>query len=348
MHIDRRGTPRSAPARKRAGDPGCATRPASRSSELGTPGAPAPTVPRATFRSDSAHIANGAAPALGWEGGKGRPFGCQIHVRHAPAIACVGSLLLAGFWGGCRVMPAGPSAPVSASPGATSPAATSQAATGHSATGAGATPLEIATEYDLVYAITHARINPSPSPFLVATVTAAGKPPAGATALDIGSGAGRNALYLARQGYQVTGVDLSRIGLDLTQQAAAQDHLPVTTVAEDINKFPIGEKRWDLITLIDFPFAYRALLPRIAAGLKPGGLLVLQDVSSKQSGLESPDHALTYTFMDHQDLAGPFAGFTVLHDTEDEQPTTWGVKAIMIRFAGRKPQGGLSTAGGLH
>jgi 2-polyprenyl-3-methyl-5-hydroxy-6-metoxy-1,4-benzoquinol methylase len=207
--------------------------------------------------------------------------------------------------------------------------------------GASAAPEDIATEYDLLYALTHASINPNPnpnpSPFLVSTVSGAGKPAAGATALDIGCGAGRNALYLARQGYQVIGVDLSRIGLDLTKQAAARAHLPVTTVAEDINRFPIGHQRWDLITLIDFPFAYRALLPRIAAGLKPGGLVVIQEISTRQPGVESPDHTLTYTFMDHRDLAAPFAGFTVLHDQEAEEATMWGVRAVMIRYAARKP-----------
>lgn len=197
---------------------------------------------------------------------------------------------------------------------------------------------DVATEYDLVYAITHGRMSARPTPFLVATITAAGLPPAHATALDIGSGNGRNSLYLARHGYQVTAVDLSRVGLDLTRQQAQRDHLPVRTVDQDINTFDFGSRRWDLIVLIDFPFAYRTLLPKIAAGLRPGGLVVVQAVSAKQAGLESPDHMLRYTFMRRRDLTAAFAGFTVLHLHEGEQPTTWGVKAIMITFAARKPE----------
>jgi len=199
---------------------------------------------------------------------------------------------------------------------------------------------DVATEYDLVYALAHGRRSTLPTPFLVATITAAGAPPAQATALDIGSGNGRNSLYLARHGYQVTAVDISGVGLSLTRLQAQQDHLPVHTVDQDINTFDFGSQRWNLVVLVDFPFAYRNLLPKIAAGLRPGGLVVVQAVSVRQSGLETPDHVLRYTFMQRRDLTAAFAGFNVLHMQEAEQPTTWGVKAIMITFAARKPESG--------
>lgn len=192
----------------------------------------------------------------------------------------------------------------------------------------------VTTGYDLIYALSHARPQPNPSPFLVAT---AGEGHGG-TALDIGSGAGRNSLYLARHGYQVTAVDLSRVGLDLTARQAALDRLPVTTVAADINRFDLGKARWDLIVLIDFPYPYRALLPRIATGLKPGGLVVIQAVSTKEPGpRQSPDGTFHYTYMARGDVEAGFAGFQVLHDSEGEEPTVWGVKAVLIRFAARKP-----------
>ncbi len=213
------------------------------------------------------------------------------------------------------------------------PAPGAAAATG----AAGHNRLQAVTdEYDLAYGTNHTWLTLKPSLFLVATVTAAGPPPADVTALDIGSGNGRNVLYLAQKGYRVTGVDLSKVGLDTTRQLATLYRLPVTTVAQDINAFNMGRARWDLITLIDFPFAYRKLLPRIAAGLKPGGLVVIEDVSAKQGTMESPDHSLHYTLMQRRDLNAPFAGFTVLHDSERHQDTMWGARAIMIRFSARK------------
>lgn len=194
---------------------------------------------------------------------------------------------------------------------------------------------DIATEYDLIYAIAHGRMSTAPSPFLLATLQQAKL--SGGTALDIGGGAGRNSLFLAHHGFQVTDVDLSRIGLDLTRQQASVEHVPVETVAADINAYDFGQERWNLILLIDFPFAYRPLLPKIAAGLKPGGVAVIQDVAVGQPGLESPDQVLHYTFMDRRDLSAPFAGFTILHNEVSEQPTVWGVRALMLRFAARKP-----------
>ena len=195
---------------------------------------------------------------------------------------------------------------------------------------------DVATEYDLIYAIANGRMSTAPSPFLVATLRRL-HPPPGATALDIGGGAGRNSLYLARRGYRTTDLDVSHIGLDLARQQAAAERLPVATVAQDVNTFDFGQARWDLIALVDFPFPYRALLPKIAAGLKPGGVVVIQAVAVGQPGAESPDHVLHYTYMDRRDLAAPFAGFQVLHDEQGEQPTVWGVQALMLRFAARKP-----------
>jgi len=196
---------------------------------------------------------------------------------------------------------------------------------------------DIATEYDLIYAIAHGRMSTAPTPFLVATAKTL-RPPPGAAALDIGGGAGRNSFYLARQGYSVTDLDLSHIGLDLARQQAAAERLPVATVAQDVNSFDFGQNRWDLIALIDFPFPYQALLPKIAAGLKPGGVVVIQAVAVGEPVSESPDHLLHYTYMDRRDLTAPFAGFAILHDHQGEQPTVWGVKALMLRFAARKPQ----------
>lgn len=221
--------------------------------------------------------------------------------------------------GGCYARPAVPAAPAPAS--------------------AIAQNSQVATEYDLVYAMAHGHVSEAESPFLATMLKQIEAPPAGATALDIGSGSGRNTLYLARHGYHVTGVDLSRVGLDLTQQAAARDGLAVTTLFEDINRFDFGHDRWNLILLIDFPFPYKALLPKIAAGLKPGGVVVAQDVSTADpSSPASADGALRYTFMNPRDLDEAFAGFTVLHYEEAERHTIWGVRAVMIRYAARKPR----------
>ncbi|MFH2203499.1 MAG: class I SAM-dependent methyltransferase [Elusimicrobiota bacterium] len=65
--------------------------------------------------------------------------------------------------------------------------------------------------------------------------------------LDMGAGQGRNALYLAKEGYSVHAVDLSQVGVDSIKKAAAGDQLPVEAHL-------CGFDRWEK------PGAYSAVL----------------------------------------------------------------------------------------
>jgi len=196
-----------------------------------------------------------------------------------------------------------------------------------------ATQDPVATVYDLIYALTDARIPNQPSEVLVAAVTGRRR----GTALDLGSGSGRNAIFLAGLGYTVTAVDISPVGLSLTRMKAQQRGLRVTTVAQDVNRFAFGKRRWDVIALINFPFAYRKLLPKIAAGLRPGGLVVIQGVSIRDTTPQPASDPLHYTFMDRRDLQRAFSGFRIIEDDETQRATQWGGKALMVRFCAEKP-----------
>lgn len=200
------------------------------------------------------------------------------------------------------------------------------------------TAQQIGTTYDLLYGLGAAPSALRPSPFLVDSVPSL-KP---GTALDIGSGNGRNSLYLARHGWRVTAVDLSHVGLDQTRFTAQHLGVKVQTVAADIHHFDFGHERWDLILLIDFPFGYRKLLPRIREGLRPGGWILIQAVSEKEYEelKKIHDHrpSLPYTFMRRADLGRAFAGFRVLHDESGFFATPWGGHAWMIRYLAQKPR----------
>jgi len=91
-------------------------------------------------------------------------------------------------------------------------------------------------------------------------------------ALDIGMGQGRNAVWLAEHGWEVTGLDIS--GESVRQTTAAKSKLRVVhRAAED---FPIGEAEWDLIAGIYVHGIMLRESTRIIAGLRPGGLLVIE------------------------------------------------------------------------
>ncbi|MFN7981748.1 MAG: methyltransferase domain-containing protein [Vicinamibacterales bacterium] len=63
------------------------------------------------------------------------------------------------------------------------------------------------------------------------------------TALDIGMGRGRNARYLASQGWQVTGVDISDEGIRLATDEAKKAGLTINAVLQDFGTFDIGTNR---------------------------------------------------------------------------------------------------------
>jgi tellurite methyltransferase len=71
----------------------------------------------------------------------------------------------------------------------------------------------------------------------------------GGTVLDLGAGDGRQALYLAAKGFQVTAVDLSEAGLEKLQRLAGKQGLNIKTELADLNSWSISEE-YDAIIAI--------------------------------------------------------------------------------------------------
>ncbi len=88
-------------------------------------------------------------------------------------------------------------------------------------------------------------------------------------------GEGRNALYLAQQGWQVTGVDYANQALAFAQQRAQQLSVSLTTIEHDLATYEWGTDQWDLIVLC---YADKdAHVAQVRAALRPGGLLVFEN-----------------------------------------------------------------------
>ena len=72
-----------------------------------------------------------------------------------------------------------------------------------------------------------------------------GMPPG--KALDIGMGQGRNSLFLAALGWEVTGFDISEVGVKQAQAEAAKRGLKIDARVADVDRFDYGKQRWDLV-----------------------------------------------------------------------------------------------------
>lgn len=119
--------------------------------------------------------------------------------------------------------------------------------------------------------------------------------PCSGRALDLGAGAGRDTIALAKAGMKVTAVDLSARGAERIQQRAGHADVAdrVSTVVADAREFPIEDQAYDLIcatTVLDHIPAddARKLWERTTIGLRPGGALYVEVHSVEDPGSDQP------------------------------------------------------------
>jgi SAM-dependent methyltransferase len=94
--------------------------------------------------------------------------------------------------------------------------------------------------------------------------------------LDIGMGQGRNSLYLARLGWEVTGVDVSDKGIELARKEAARLGLKMDCIVCDFSDFDVGKERWDLILAMYLGRIVISQTSKVSEGLSSGGLLAVE------------------------------------------------------------------------
>ena len=96
-------------------------------------------------------------------------------------------------------------------------------------------------------------------------------------ALVLAMGEGRNAVYLAQNGFDVTGVDISDIAIEKCNKLAEERNTTVNAVVADLTNYDMGEAQFDLVT--KFYYYEPSIFPRIIDTLKPGGMFILEQFS---------------------------------------------------------------------
>jgi 2-polyprenyl-3-methyl-5-hydroxy-6-metoxy-1,4-benzoquinol methylase len=95
-------------------------------------------------------------------------------------------------------------------------------------------------------------------------------------ALDIGMGNGRNAVYLARKGWKVTGIDVSREAIKQAQAAAGQVGANIEANVARFEDIPAYRGRYDLILCMYVSNVATKNATKIMDMLKPGGILIVE------------------------------------------------------------------------
>ncbi|HOQ46527.1 MAG TPA: methyltransferase domain-containing protein [Bryobacteraceae bacterium] len=128
--------------------------------------------------------------------------------------------------------------------------------------------------FDRTYSSGAPRFNTAPNALLVETVRDL-KP---GRALDIHMGEGRNALFLASKGWDVTGFDFSEAGVAAAKRAAERAGVSVTALVCRHEDFDFGRAQWDLVVMSYtwVPLRGADYVGRIIESLKPGGILVFE------------------------------------------------------------------------
>jgi SAM-dependent methyltransferase len=95
-------------------------------------------------------------------------------------------------------------------------------------------------------------------------------------ALDIGMGQGRNTIFLAEKGWQVTGIDVAEEAVAQANKKAAENGLKLHTVVESVDTFDYGVDKWDLVIGMYMHGSITRNAGKIIASVKPGGLLLIE------------------------------------------------------------------------
>ena len=116
------------------------------------------------------------------------------------------------------------------------------------------------------------------------------KIPIGGSVLCLAEGEGRNAVFLAQQGYQVTAMDMSEVGLNKALRLSQDRGVDIITQVADLADYDFGEAQWDGIVSIwaHLPKAVRQRVhAQIAPALTPNGVFILEAYTEQQLNMNA-------------------------------------------------------------
>jgi tellurite methyltransferase len=143
--------------------------------------------------------------------------------------------------------------------------------------------------------------------------------PQGGHALDIAMGEGRNAVFLAKKGFTVDGVDISEVALRKAKKLASKNGVgnSTTTIIADLTHYTIKPETYSVI--INFDYVQRNLIPEIKKGLKRGGIVVYESFTVDQLSHSKNQYIRRDYLLAKGELRNLFKDFIILVDRETNE-----------------------------
>lgn len=146
--------------------------------------------------------------------------------------------------------------------------------------------------------------------------------------LSLAEGEGRNAVFLATQGYQVTAVDSSQVGLDKARRLADQHHVNIECVLADLVDYDMGIEQWHGIIAIFCPLPSSIRKPiyqKMISSLKPEGVFLSEAYRPEQINYGTGGGDDIDTMQSKQSLIQELTGLQFQHLAEIEREVIEGI-----------------------
>ncbi len=158
-----------------------------------------------------------------------------------------------------------------------------------------------------------------PNAFLAASLQHL--PPTG-TILCLADGEGRNSVFLAQQGYTVTAVDSSSVGLQKATILATERGVTITTCVADLTDYQLPENSYDAIVSIFChlpPPVRKRLHSQIGSSLKNDGVFLLEGYTPRQLEHGTGGPPVRELLMEIVDLKKELQQLQIIHGVEVER-----------------------------
>jgi SAM-dependent methyltransferase len=131
-------------------------------------------------------------------------------------------------------------------------------------------------------------------------------------ALDVATGRGRNAFFLAGRAFQVDAIDFSEVALQEARRVATEKGLAINFIQADLERAELPEATYDLI--VNFNFLERSLIPKMKSALKLGGHIIFETYLVDQRVFGHPRNPAY--LLGHNELLELFRDFRTLYYRE--------------------------------